>query len=430
MTTLIGFIFDVSKTMQKFYDDLCLQNYSFQTSPESLIEIINNIVDNLRVDFFALLCGSQNVEISDFLLLLKITISCLSEIKENIKDPKAKFIELMQNYGSIRLKDNLFEGYNDYRGTLGLVCGLISGGLIGEKDNDLGKKFYESFIKNNFVFNLLFKTFFNSKNSEVNILNIIENLECNQIFFNKIFDIMKKNTNFQKEKYEKIGSFEIKVMITEAINLIQNIIPNIQKKDKHFNFINYLSKNIYGRTPLKEAFQKALNFFSKDINQYNRKILIILSNGENEDEESFEHVIKESEKNKIFIVGCYIGTKVCSKKNTLYDDESSKNDIKDINAKRLFKICSKINCDNKVFRFFLRKGCTVPSSGYCRLFIALNNVETIYEFVKLINEFLNCGNFDYYFNGLIDVIGSFPFTSYINYYTNYIFLSKKQIFGT
>ena len=72
--------------------------------------------------------------------------------------------------------------------------------------------------------------------------------------------------------------------------------------------------------------------------------------------------------------------------------------------KTLFKMCSKITCDNPIYRFFLIKNWNFTSSGYCRLFIALNNQETINEFITLINESLDYKGAS--LNGLVDVIGS------------------------
>ena len=89
---------------------------------------------------------------------------------------------------------------------------------------------------------------------------------------------------------------------------------------------------------------------------------------------------------------------------------------------------SKITCDNPIYRFFLIKNWNFTSSGYCRLFIALNNQETINEFITLINESLDYKGAS--LNGLVDVIGSSSINSYVNSYSNNLFLSKNQIFGT
>ena len=91
-------------------------------------------------------------------------------------------------------------------------------------------------------------------------------------------------------------------------------------------------------------------------------------------------------------------------------------------------MCSKITCDNPIYRFFLIKNWNFTSSGYCRLFIALNNQETINEFITLINESLDYKGAS--LNGLVDVIGSSSINSYVNSYSNNLFLSKNQIFGT
>ena len=113
-------------------------------------------------------------------------------------------------------------------------------------------------------------------------------------------------------------------------------------------------------------------------------------------------------------------------KNTFYDDDSF--NIQNKGAKTLFKMCSKITCDNPIYRFFLIKNWNFTSSGYCRLFIAINNQETINEFITLINESLDYKGDS--LNGLINIIGSSSINSYINSYSNNLFLSKNQIFGT
>ena len=80
-------------------------------------------------------------------------------------------------------------------------------------------------------------------------------------------------------------------------------------------------------------------------------------------------------------------------------------------------MCSKITCDNPIYRFFLIKNWNFTSSGYCRLFIALNNQETINEFITLINESLDYKGAS--LNGLVDVIGSSSINSYVNSYIHY-----------
>ena len=58
----------------------------------------------------------------------------------------------------------------------------------------------------------------------------------------------------------------------------------------------------------------------------------------------------------------------------------------------------------------------------------MNNQETINEFITLINESLDYKGDS--LNGLINIIGSSSINSYVNSYSNNLFLSKNQIFGT
>ena len=155
-----------------------------------------------------------------------------------------------------------------------------------------------------------------------------------------------------------------------------------------------------------------------------KKILLVITDGDGTDGDPINYVLQESEKNDVYIIGCFLSIQQYSK-NTFYDDSFN---IQDKGAKTLFNLCSKITCDNPIYRFFLIKNWNFTSSGYFRLFIALNNQETINEFITLINESLDFKGGS--LNGLIDIIGSSSINSYVNSYSNNLFLSKNQIFGT
>lgn len=150
-----------------------------------------------------------------------------------------------------------------------------------------------------------------------------------------------------------------------------------------------------------------------------KKILLVITDGDGTDGDPINYVLQESEKNDVYIIGCFLSTEQYSK-NTFYDDDSF--NIQNKGAKTLFKMCSKITCDNPIYRFFLIKNWNFTSSGYCRLFIAINNQETINEFITLINESLDYKGGS--LNGLINIIGSSSINSYVNSYQIICFYPK------
>ena len=125
MSKLIGILFDVSGSMKYPFNKLSNKSYSIKAKSNSLLSS-----KNLKIDLFTLLFGSKPTEISDFLLLLKLTNSFLKDLQLNDSNPKKRFIELMSKYGEQRLEKYIYSEYGPSDKLMSFICEII------EKNDD------------------------------------------------------------------------------------------------------------------------------------------------------------------------------------------------------------------------------------------------------------------------------------------------------
>ena len=399
-----------------------------------MIDILTNLTNNLKIDIFALLFGSKDGKIIDFLSLVKNITSFLSNLYF-CSHPKEEFIKLMERYGHTSLHKYLYDKYGPTDEEVAFVCALIN------KNEYLGKKIFNHLpdeVKHSNIVGYVFygnlysayngvQHFFSAGESSID-KKVIEQIKLSleesvEEVIENIFNNMKKDPNYIKECYMKINSETLNQMLREMDNLSERKIPLRAKNNN--NIMDLISKKIYGNTPLKAVTQKAFSIFSESKNQYERKVLLIITDGDSTDGDPTDFVKQQSLNNEIYIIGCYISTKYCTE-NTFYDEKSF--NLNEEGAKKLFKMCSNIAYKNPLFRFFLKLGWVMPQSGECKLFIALNNSKTLDKFVSLINQALNYK--DLPSNGLMDIISTASIHSYVNSYSNENFQAKNQIFGT
>jgi len=439
---LIGVLFDVSGSMKNPYDNMSQNNYSISAKSHSLINILSNLSKNLKLDIFSLLFGTKNEKILDFILLTKTIISFLSDINTNIYEPKKEFIYMMNRYnGKTNLEKYIYGDYGPTNEEVSFVCSLI------RKNPNLGRKIYDNLPKevkiNGFFINTgmgiyNFGSHFTSRFSNLisgNGFKYSENKIDQEIMrqvklalessvtniIETIFDNIHRNDNFRNEIFIKMDSTMLENSLKEMEKLIESKVPNKAKKN---NIMDLIKNKIYGGTPLNEVVHKAFKIYSECKNSYKKKILIIITDGVSTDGDPTNYVKQQSEYNDIYIVGCYVSSQFCPG-NTFYDDNSF--NIKENGAENLFKMCSKIEYKNPIYKFFLSYGWSMPSSGECKLFIALNNSKNMEEFVSLINQALDFK--DHPFNGLMDIITTSGIHSFVNSYS-YDFGARNQIFGT
>ena len=443
---LIGVLFDVSGSMKEPYDIISNKNYSIESKSQSLIDILTNLTNNLKIDIFTLLFGSKDGMIIDFLFLVKNIISYLQNLNEHFYDPKEEFIHLMERYGPTSLHKYLYDKYGPTNEEVAFACTII------KKKESLGRKIFnhlpyqvkhssivDQFVVGNLVsgyngLSHIFSRFGNAFSgkgfvpSESDIdKEVIEQIkltlkECVEEIIEDIFNNMRKD-NIYIKNIMKINSEMLKQMLKEMDNLIKSKIP--LRANNNNNVMDLIKKIIYGNTPLNSVIQKAFSIYSECKNQYEKKVLLIITDGESTDGDPTDFAKQQSINNEVYIIGCYISTKYCTE-NTFYDQKSF--NINEEGAKKLFKMCSNIEYKNPLFRFFLKRGWNMPQSGECKLFVSLNNSNTLNEFVSLINHALNYK--DLPSNGLMDIISTSAIHSFVNSYSNENFGARNQIFGT
>ena len=327
----------------------------------------------------------------------------------------------MEKYGRTSLDKYLYGEYGPTNEEVAFVCALIN------KNENLGKKIYNHLpngVKHSFVVGQFFignfasecngfRHIFSKSESSID-KEIIKQIklsleEAVEEVIENIFNNMKQDNNYIKGNYLKINSEILNQMLREMVDLIKKKIP--QRAKNNNNIMDLISSKIYGNTPLKAVIQKAFNIYSECKDQYERKILLIITDGESTDGDPTDFAKQQSLNNEIYIIVCYISTKYCTE-NTFYDENTF--NLNEGGAKKLFKMCSKIAYKNPIFRFFLKRGWIMPQSGECKLFIALNNSKTLDEFISLINQALNYK--DLPSNGLLDIISTSSIHSYVNSY--------------
>ena len=254
-TKLIGVLFDVSASMIEPYNDISKNEYSLESKSHSLIGVLTNLTKNLKIDIFAFLFGSNDGTIIDFLLLVKNVISFLSNLKYDFANPKEEFIRIMDQYESpTNLSQYIYNEFGPTDEELSFACGLI------HQNNDLGNKIYShlpDIVKPkipgiNFLINYgvdgynkashglsKFTNFLDGKGfkpSESKVdKEVIEQIklsleDCVSDIIDNIFEDMKKDNKYIKEKYMILDSTKLEKMLEEMNNLIEKKFQLEQKK--------------------------------------------------------------------------------------------------------------------------------------------------------------------------------------------------------
>ena len=427
---LIGILFDVSGSMKEPYKNMSKNDYSISPKSHSLTNILSNISKNLKIDIFTLLFGSNDGKILDFILLIKEIIYFLSSLEQDIYEPKKEFVNLMKQFNEkIDLDKYIYGPFAPTGEEVSFVCSLI------HKNENLGKKIYDNLPEevkypNDLkdvglgIYHITTHFFSSSPNRiDKEIISQIKNaLEISlKDIIDNIFINIYKDDDFQKENYIKMDSTMLEDLLRQVDNLIEQKVPNKAKKN---NIIDLIKTKIYGSTPLNEVSHKAFRIYSECKNIYEKKILIIITDGISTDGDPTDYVEQQSIYNDVYVVGIYISSHYSSK-NKFYDENTF--NISEKGAENLFKMSSKIEYKNPLFKFFLSMGWEMPSSGECKLFISLNNRKTMEEFIYLINQALDFK--EHPFSGLMDVITTTGIHSFVNSYS-YDYGAKNQIFGT
>ena len=139
---------------------------------------------------------------------------------------------------------------------------------------------------------------------------------CIEDIFSQIFKKMEEDNDFKNQNYTLIRSDNLDIIINEIETLIKKKIDIPSDIDN--NLLNFFKPHIYGSTPLFQVFRESFKIFSLYKNNYSKKILIVITDGESSDGDPTNYVIQESEKNDVYIIGCFISIGQYSK-NTFYD---------------------------------------------------------------------------------------------------------------
>ena len=97
------------------------------------------------------------------------------------------------------------------------------------------------------------------------------------------------------------------------------------------------------------------------------------------------NIYKNYKINNLFIVEGFISGTHIQNEKTLYDNLNSN----DYGAKQLFDLSSEVDTDNIAFDYLRDKGWNIPLTGKCKLFIQMNNIDNINDFLEFINKFID-----------------------------------------
>ena len=207
--------------------------------------------------------------------------------------------------------------------------------------------------------------------------------------------------------------------LTKIIEALEKKI--VSPKKTKFSIIDLFEKFIYGMTPLYTSCIKAFEIFQRNKNN-NNNILIIISDGLLNDydlEKAKKEILDNSEKLKITIICIYLNTNNPNKKKrVLYN--TIQNNFDD-GAKFLFSISSKVNYNNIILKYFIKKKWKIPLNGVANLYYEINNSEELNEFINLINESLDYNDSQEQIN---QIIGDLLLDKIIN--NNYIKQFKSE----
>ena len=237
--------------------------------------------------------------------------------------------------------------------------------------------------------------------------------------FKDIIEIKAKNILDQYIIYNN-NNYEL----TKGNELI-DIIEKLEKKiaapnKKEFNIIDLFSNFIYGMTPLYTSCKEAFQIYQK--NKNNNNIMIIISDGLLNDydlEKAKREITYNSNKLKTTIICIYLNSYHRDyEKNIFYNKIQSNFDS---GAAFLFSISSKVNYNNIILKYFIKKKWKVPLNGVANLFYEINNSEDLNEFIQLINESLDYNDAEEQIN---QIIGDLLLDKIVN--NNYIQQFKPE----
>ena len=97
------------------------------------------------------------------------------------------------------------------------------------------------------------------------------------------------------------------------------------------------------------------------------------------------NIYKNYKINNLFIVEGFISGTHIQNEKTLYDNLNSS----DYGAKQLFDLSSEVDTDNIAFDYLRDKGWNIPLTGKCKLFIQMNNIDNINDFLEFLNKFID-----------------------------------------
>ena len=420
----IGILFDVSGSMKYSFDSLTNIN-SINKKSDELINILKNIAKNIPIKVFNILFGlSGNPSIINFIELLKISNYNFKNLtaKESIsKYYRTKLINLLSENGTryCKIEEYVFskDGPNELLSEF--FCNILieEPSLIDKIYNDLPakvkNKYYDkglnglntvadySLYGSSIIFGCIDK-FINTGISEklesanqyrdltVRTTEKEQTLLAIENSFKNIIEI-KAEKIMRQYKYGNNNNYEW----TKGKELIE-IIESLEKKitspeNSKFNVIDLFDKYIYGLTPLYTSCKKAFEIFQKNKDNNSNNILIIISDGLLNDydlEKAKKEIRENSEKLKITIICIYLNSYNKKKENRVFYNTIQKNF--DEGAEFLFSISSKVNYNNIILKYFIKKKWKIPLNGVANLFYEINNSDELNEFINLINE-----SFDY-----------------------------------
>ena len=393
MNTYIQFCGDVSGSMASPFSQTYDINQNFPRA-ESLFGIMEKTVSilskkNKNVLFSSMLFGCQKSPVTDFLLLIDFIILNIPffkqlQIDEEI-DYKYLLTELLLDAGAKNIRKYMYrdESPNDKECTLFYKILKDKPYMVQEIIKDL-----PSAAKKKSISKLVdigkSMPFFGGN---------IQNKESDAII-EEIRNIKKKlEVRFESEIRElnKVKDFnwEIDMPVEKAsdeiLKSLKIIHREFQKNNKgNKGIFDYFKRYIYYNTPLCYCLTKSFEFMKKKEKDSN-KILIYLSDGESTDGDILDIYNKYKDIDNLFIVGAYMSTEKIQNEKTLFDEFNTE----ERGAKQLFQISTEIETDSVAFDYLRDKGWTIPSSGKCRLFIQINNIDNLNDFIEFINKLLD-----------------------------------------
>ena len=454
----IGILFDVSGSMENSFDSLTNIN-SINKKSDELINILKNIAKNIPIKVFTILFGlSGNQDIIDFIELLKISnnyFKTLTTEETNSTYFRRKLIKLLSKNGSryCNIEEYVFSKDGPDELLSEFFCNILKENpyLIDKIYNNLPAKVRNKYYDKSFnginsvadnglyAFSKIFgcvdmfiDTGISKKIEELNTLrdSKIKEIEEEQTILaiqNSFKDIIEIKAEEIMNKYNKYYYYNYewikgKVLI-EIIETLEKKIAS--PKNSKFNVIDLFDKFIYGATPLYTSCRTAFTMFQKSKNT-NSNILIIISDGLLNDynlEKAKKEILENSEKLKITIICIYLNSYNKKKENRVFYNTIQKNF--DEGAEFLFSISSKVNYNNIILKYFIKKKWKIPLNGVANLFYEINNSDELNEFINLINESLDYNDAQEQIN---KAIGDLLLDKIIN--NNYISQFKPEDQGT